>query len=102
MSVYKAIASLELYKRKKKALRILFTDHPSKKTEAEEIILTCTDKEQVDYLRELLTSGKRPLSPSAESNRYKRTKILAEDWEKDTRKIALFVRTAIDLDLNKE
>src|SRR5579871_2973597 len=28
--------------------------------------------------------------------------IYLEDWEKDTRKITLFARTAIDLDLNKE
>ncbi|CAG8540577.1 3895_t:CDS:2 [Funneliformis caledonium] len=62
MSVYKAIASLELSQEERKALRVLFTNNPSKKTEAEEIIPTCTNKEQVDYLRELLTSGMYPFN----------------------------------------
>ncbi|CAI2197998.1 8298_t:CDS:2, partial [Funneliformis geosporum] len=60
MSLYKAIASLELLQEERKALRVLFTNNPSKKTEAEEIIPTCTNKEQVDYLRELLTSDEHP------------------------------------------
>ncbi len=57
MSVYKAIASLDLSQEERKFLRVLFTNNPSKKTQAEEILPTCNNKEQVDYLRELLTSG---------------------------------------------
>ncbi|CAG8625150.1 8448_t:CDS:2, partial [Funneliformis mosseae] len=64
-----------------------------------------TKESKMSLLKDFISDehqGQRPLSPSAESIRYKRTKILAEDWEKDTRKITLFARTAIDLDLNKE
>ncbi|PKY60593.1 hypothetical protein RhiirA4_484470 [Rhizophagus irregularis] len=44
----------------------------------------------------------KPLSPSADSSYYKKTKMLEENWEKNTRKITLFARTVIDLDLNKK
>ena len=62
MSLYKAIASLELLQEERKALRVLFTNNPSKVTQAEKIIPTCTNEEQVEYLRELLTSGMFPLT----------------------------------------
>ena len=61
MSLYKAIASLELLQEERKALRVLFTNNPSKETQAEKIIPTCTNEEKVEYLKELLTFGMFPL-----------------------------------------
>ncbi|CAG8627093.1 7186_t:CDS:2 [Diversispora eburnea] len=54
-SVYTKIADLDLTREEKKSLRILFTNKPLIRTEAEKIIPTCKDNEEIlDYLKELL------------------------------------------------
>ena len=57
MSLYQAIARLNFSPEEKTSLRVFFTNYPFKKTQAEEIMTTCTDEELVDYLRDLLTPG---------------------------------------------
>ncbi|CAG8596662.1 13362_t:CDS:2 [Ambispora leptoticha] len=54
-SVYTKIADLDLTREEKKSLRILFTNKSLIRTEAEKIIPTCKDNEEIlDYLKELL------------------------------------------------
>jgi hypothetical protein len=57
-TVYTKIADLDLTREEKKSLRVLFTNKPLIRTEAEKIIPTCNDNEEVlDYLKELLKPG---------------------------------------------